>query len=89
MGDLWGGMEAERDEDGNPDRLHRSASIPTLFAHPKATKYIMQFLRDTEIGRRIDERKREAERDERSELWGWKSDRGESEERGRERGGEG
>ena len=69
--DLWGGMEAERDEDDNPDGLHRNPSIPTLFAHPKATKYIMQFLRDTEVGRRIDEKRREAEREERSELWGW------------------
>ena len=56
---LWEGMEAERDEDGNPDGLHRAASIPTLFAHPKAAKHVLQFLRNTEVGRRVDGKKRE------------------------------
>ena len=38
MDELWEGMAAENDEEGNPDGLHRNASIPTLFAHPNITK---------------------------------------------------
>ena len=56
-------MAGEKDEEGNPDGLHRDASIPTLFAHPKATKHIMGFSRRTEVGRRVDEKQREDTRE--------------------------
>ena len=73
-------MEAEVDDEGKPDGLHRDASIPTLFAHAKAAHHILKFLRNTEVGRRVDEKKREAEKEARSELWGWNENRGGSEE---------
>ena len=68
--ELWEGKAAEKDEEGNPDGLHRNASISTLFGHPKATKYIMEFLRNTEVGRRVDEKRREDMREKRGEEWG-------------------
>ena len=45
---------AEKDEERNPDGLYQNATIPTLLAHPKATKHIMEFLQHTEVGRRVD-----------------------------------
>ena len=84
--ELWEGMAAGKDEEGNPDGLHRNASIPTLFAHPKATKHIIEFLRHTEVGRRVDEKQREDTKERRGEEWRW-SNREESEEVGVEGGG--
>ena len=97
-------MEAEVDDKGKPDGLHKDASILTLFAHAKAAHHILKFLRNTEVGRRVDEKQRELEREARSELWSWIEKSGGSEEREegggqsarmgeaageRERGGEG
>ena len=86
--ELWEGMAAEKDEEGNLDGLHRNASIRTHFAHPKATKHIMEFLRRTEVGRRVDEKQREDTRETRGEEWGW-GNRAESEGEGEGEGGGG
>jgi hypothetical protein len=69
--DLWEGLGKEKDEDGNLDGLHKNASIPTLFAHPKAAGYIITFLKNTEVGRRTGDEQREQEREELAEDWGW------------------
>jgi ribonuclease HI len=71
---MWGGLGKEKDEDGNLDGLHKNASIPTLFAHPKAAGYIMDFLRTTEVGRRVGESWREQNREEQADLWGWQGE---------------
>ena len=84
--ELWEGMAAEKNEEGNPDGPHRNASIPTLFAHPKAPKHIREFLRRTEVGRRVDEKQCEDTREQRGEEWGW-SNRAESEGEGEVEGG--
>ena len=84
--ELWEGIAAEKDEEGNPDSLHRNTSIPTLFAHLKATRCIMEFLRHTEVGRRVDEKRREDTSEKRNEEWGW-NDREGSEETEVRRGG--
>ena len=47
---------AEKDEEGNLDGHYRNPSIPILFAHPKANRYIMKFPRHTELERRVDEK---------------------------------
>src|SRR5438874_579077 len=45
--------------------------IPLLFANRKATKAILDFLEQTEVGNRIPERTREEHEEGRDAAWGW------------------
>lgn len=70
--ELWEGMAEERDKDGKPDGLNKTASVENLFAHPKAAVHILRFLRVTQVGRRTTrgrEQRRPAKESE--DEWGW------------------
>ena len=45
--------------------------IPLLFANRKATKAILDFLEQTEVGNRVPERTREEHEEGRDAAWGW------------------